>query len=227
MANWKGRGDGMLRGLQLDLTPRSGTVPDFGEFKLVRVDTETQDQLWKLLMDTWHYLGAPKTRGPRIKYLIMLGKQPVGAMSYTSGSLRLKDRDSWIGWDDGERKELLRLCLNQNRFLLLPWIRIRNLASHILSRSLKQVRSDWMARYGYEPCLCETFVADPYRGTCYMAAGWSLVGRTGGYGRQGKNELVYHGNPKQIFMTVIDRDFLGRFARPADVEPDGGGWANA
>ena len=201
----------MLAGMKMDLTPRTGRLGDFGEFRLVRVDTETQDQLWRLLMDTWHYLGAPRIIGPRIKYLIMLGRQPVGAISYQAGSLRLKERDAWIGWTAEERKGLLCHCLNQSRFLILPWIRVKYLASHILSRSLRQVRADWAERYGCTPAVCETFVdSSKYAGTCYRAAGWVHVGETGGYGRKG-GAMVYHGNPKHIFLTVLDRGFVGRF----------------
>jgi hypothetical protein len=207
----------MLTGLKIDLTPRTGKLGDFGEFTLTRVETETQGQLWNLLVGTWHYLGTPRMIGPRIKYLIMLRPQPVGALSYQAGSLRLGGRDALIGWTAGERGELLGHCLNQNRFLILPWIRVKCLASHILSRSLRQVRTDWRERYGMEPYVCETFV-DPsrYPGTCYRAAGWMCAGETGGYGRQG-GAMVYHGNRKRVFLTFLDRGFLERFrsGRPA------------
>jgi SRSO17 transposase len=106
---------------------------------------------------------------------------------------------------------LLPHLLNNNRFLLCPWVKIRNLASHVLSLSLKQVCMDWKKQYETEPYMVETFV-DPerYTGTCYRAANWIYLGRTQGYGKQGEN-FVYHGAPKDIYVRIVNRRFAGQF----------------
>ena len=190
--------------VELDQSPLGGTVGDYDSIELVLVEDTAQDELWNYMVKTWHYLGLKKIIGPRIKYLIMLGDRPIGGISYQAGSYKLGDRDAYIGWDDEQRLEMLCHVANQNRFLILPWIRIRNLASYILSRSLKRLVADWKKKYGSELYICETFVdASRYKGVCYRAAGWKHVGITKGYGREGKR-LVYHGNRKHIFVTVMN-----------------------
>jgi len=202
----------LLNDIKLDLTPRTGKLSDYGvdAFRLVRVDTYEQEELWTLLISTWHYLGAQKIVGPRIKYLIYLRKQPIGAMSYTWGSLRLKARDAFIGWNADLRKEWLPHCLTQSRFLILPWISIRYLASHILNRSLKVLRVDWAEKYEKEPYLCTTYVdATRYPGTCYKAAGWIHIGKTEGYGWEEKGrKMIYHGDKKHVFLTIMNKRFF-------------------
>ena len=201
----------MLNDIKLDLTPRTGKLGDYGAdaFRLVRVDTYAQEELWTLLISTWHFLGAQKIVGPRIKYLIYLEDQPIGAMSYTWGSLRLKARDEYFGWNAEIRKEWLPHCLTQHRFLLLPWISIRFLASHIVNRSLKVLRADWNDKYKCDPYICITYVdAARNQGTCYKAAGWTRIGETGGYGWESKGrKMVYHGNRKYVFLAIMNKRF--------------------
>jgi len=203
----------MLNDVRFDMTPRSGRLCDYGTeaFRLVQVETQAQADLWTVLISTWHYAGgAQKIIGPRIKYLIYLGRQPIGAMSYTWGALRLKARDEFIGWDDALRQELLPHCLTQHRFLLCPWIGIKCLASHIINRSLKVLRADWTAKYGCEPFICTTYVdTTRYAGTAYRAAGWTDTGTTGGFGwNEHGRRMTYHGDKKHVFLTVMNRRFL-------------------
>ncbi|GAB6171490.1 hypothetical protein JCM15765_09680 [Paradesulfitobacterium aromaticivorans] len=91
---------------------------------------------------------------------------------------------NWIGWTQADRSQKLHLVINNTRFLIFPWVNIKNLASRALSLSVKRIRSDWQARYGYQPVLLETFVdREKYRGTCYLAANWQNIGETIGRGR--------------------------------------------
>ena len=110
--------------------------------------------------------------------------------------------------------------MNNNRFLILPWVKIKNLATRILSESVKRLNADWPRQYGCTPCLVETFVdTELYRGSCYIAANWTYLGETKGYGKVGK-EFVRHGRKKGIFILVISRGFARKFKlaqkRPAD-----------
>ena len=203
----------MLNDVKFDLTARSGKLSDYGvdAFHLVRVDTEYQEDLWTVLISTWHFLGAQKIVGPRVKYLIYLHDQPIGALSYAWAQRRFKALDTYIGWDDELKEELLPHCVSQHRFLILPWIEIKYLASHILNRSLKALKADWAEKYGNQPYLCTTFVdASRYQGTCYKAAGWTQIGKSEGYGwKNGK--LEYHGDRKHIFLTFMDKRFFKTF----------------
>jgi hypothetical protein len=129
-----------------------------------------------------------------------LGELLIGAISFCSGAFKLGPRDKFVGWDENTWLEHIASLLNNNRFLILPWIKVKNMASKILSLSLKRVRNDWKQQYGVELSLVETFIdTKRYRGTCYIAANWTYLGLTKGFKRQG-NTFVYHGNEKGIFV---------------------------
>jgi len=108
----------------------------------------------------------------------------LGAISFSAAALALRDRDQWIGWDRHQRQRNRHLIVNNSRFLLLPWVRVPNLASHVLAKAARQVPADFQQRYGYPPVLLETFVEqERFQGTCYRAANWRCVGQTQGLGR--------------------------------------------
>ena len=197
---------------RLDKTVLEGVLGDFpGPVRHIKVDETKWEPLWDRLVREHHYLGYDSVIGSRVKYLIALGDRVVGAISFCSAAFRLGLRDKYIGWDDATRLAMLPRLVNNNRFLILPWVRIRNLASHVLSESLKQLRIDWKEWYGVEPCMVETFV-DPERfaGTCYVAANWTRLGRTKGYGRQGQG-FVFHGRAKDLYVKVMSRRFASAF----------------
>ena len=119
----------------------------------------------------------------------------------------MRARDSYLGWDDEQRLKLLPHVVNNNRFLILPWVRIRYLASHLLSRTCKLLLKDWPALFGDKPYLVETFVdTDKYRGTCYRAANWLYLGETRGFSKEGK-AFVYHGHKKAVYAYMLDKRF--------------------
>ena len=171
---------------KLDKAVMEGELGDFpGPVSHIKVDETKWEALWDRLVREHHYLGYESVIGSRAKYLVALGDRVVGAISFCSGAYKLGLRDKFVGWDEPTRLSMLPRLVNNNRFLILPWVRIRNLASHVLSESLKRLRVDWEKWYGVEPYLVETFV-DPERftGTCYAAANWTRLGQTKGYGRQ-------------------------------------------
>ena len=204
-----------------DKTPLGGSISDYKEpLRLHKVDETKWEFLWNEMVREYHYLGHEKTMGARVKYIVTLGERPVGAISFVSATPRLGPRDKYIGWSDEERKSLLPGAVNNNRFLILPWVKIKNLATRILSESVKRLNTDWARQYGCTPCLVETFVdTELYRGSCYIAANWTYLGETKGYGKVGK-EFVRHGRKKRIFILVISRGFARKFKlaqkRPAD-----------
>ena len=127
-------------------------------------------------------------------------------------------RDRWIGWSDTVRQRNLPMVVNHSRFLILPWTRIPNLASHILARAAQQLPQDWLARYAVEPVLLETLVdAERFRGVCYRAANWIQVGMTQGRGRMDRSGSA-QGIRKQIFLYPLHRHWRRRLcATPAQT----------
>jgi hypothetical protein len=128
-------------------------------------------------------------------------------MLFSGAAKALTPRDSWIGWSADERLRNLGFVVNNNRFLIFPWVKIRYLASHVLSKVIRRLRQDWYARWDYRPVLLETFVDPQYfDGTCYRAANWIWLGMTSGKGlvRQGKN---YKTSPKKIFVYPLVDNF--------------------
>ena len=152
---------------------------------------------WKALMDNYHPLGSGPLCGAQLRYLIWTeGHGYLGALSFSSGTWELKERDKYIGWSQGARRSNLQRVLCNSRFLIVPGVRVPNLASHVLSRCARRIVQDWKARYAVEPVLLETFV-DPCRftGASYRAANWAFVGQTAGRRKRG--------GPKQIYLYPL------------------------
>jgi len=155
----------------------------------------------------YHYLGYKRPFGYRQRYFIEAGPNRLGCILLSGPAKALTARDRWIGWDDRQRLKNLPWVLNNSRFLLFPWVKVPNLASHVLGQLVRRVGDDWQRRWGYRPVLLETFV-DPahFHGGCYRAAGWELLGRTTGEGlvRPGRR---YQTSPKLIFAKPLPGDF--------------------
>jgi SRSO17 transposase len=165
------------------------------------------EPLWDSLVCAHHYLGYQKLLGHRIKYLAFLHDRPVAALSFSAPALKLRVRDAYIGWSASQRKTHLHRIVNNSRFLVPPWVDVPNLASHVLAKALARLSQDWEERFGVRPWLVETFV-DPsrFKGTCYKAANWQLIGQTHGSGKQGKG-YVYHGAVKEVYVYALEPRF--------------------
>lgn len=164
--------------------------------------------LWNQYVERYHTLGYKLPFGAHQRYFIFSNRsQPLGCILFSASAWALKDRDQWIGWTETDRSKRLHLVVNNTRFLIFPWVHVKNLASKALSLAVKRVGYDWQDRYGYSPVLLETFV-DPeeYRGTCYKAANWVMLGRTAGRGRMDRQKQ-YLSSPKHIYVYPLHRDF--------------------
>lgn len=166
---------------------------ELGGVELIRVRSRESNtsRLWNALMGRYHYLGCGPLCGAQMRYLI---KSPsygwLGGLSFSGAAWRVAARDRWIGWSDAARKKHLGKVVCNSRFLILPEVKVPNLASHVLSLSAKRLSGDWFERYGFEPVLLETFVErDRFVGTCYRAANWEHVGSTCGRGRQDRERM--------------------------------------
>jgi len=189
------------------------SLVELGPIQLHQVENKQESLLWDGLIDRYHYLGHSPLSGAQVRYLIDSDRGLVGAIGFGAAAFALKGRDRWIGWDRQQRERRREWVLNNRRFLILPWIRVKNLASHILAQAARRIPLDFQARYGYTPILLETFVEQHrFNGGCYRAANWINVGPTTGRGRNdrtSKRERNRHGAPlpiKQIWLYPLRRD---------------------
>ena len=168
-------------------------LAELGRVWLVPVDSGQQElsRAWWAMMQAHHPLGAGPLCGAQLRYLVACEAGMVGGLSFSAPAWRLAPRDAWIGWDDPARQAGLSKVVANSRFLILPSVRVPNLASHVLSQALARLANDWQSRYGITPVLVETFVdRSHYRGTCYRAANWICIGQTQGRGRQDRRHLA-------------------------------------
>jgi len=141
-------------------------------------------KLWNEFIDRYHYLGYTSLAGAQIRYFIKDNDETLALLSFSAAAWKTAPRDRFIGWDKDKREKNLHLVVNNSRFLLLPWVRSKNLASRILALVCSKLPDDWHSRYGYRPVLAETFVEkERFTGTCYKAANWKCVGETKGRGK--------------------------------------------
>jgi len=171
----------------------SGRLSDLGEITIEPVSSRyaKASKAWSALMEAHHYLGRSMLGGAQIRYLVKSSKGYLGALSFRSGSWALREREKYIGWTEGARRANLQQVVTNDRFLILPSVHVKNLASHVLSLVLARLPQDWQQRYGRRPVLVETFV-DPgrFKGTCYRAANWVAIGQTAGR-RDGRRKEIY------------------------------------
>ena len=183
----------------------SGTVRELSPLQLNRVKSKEQRDQWYELVDRYHYLGYQVPFGAQVRYFIENGDgKRLGCFQFSSPAWKMAPRDRWIGWDREQRGKNLQKIINNSRFLILPWVQVKNLASAILALACRVVPRDWEEQYGVSPVLLETLVdTSRYRGTCYQAANWIHLGTTSGRGRQDR-EHVRHGQaPKAIYVVPL------------------------
>ena len=193
-------------------TPAGRRQPDIfrkaGEFDLqLRVVDPDTSALWNEMMGRYHYLGYMPLAGAQMRYWVDSQEGIVALLSFSAAAWSTEPRDRYIGWDGLHRKKNLPYVVNNSRFLILPWIHSKGLASRVLAMVTRRLAFDWQARYNYRPVLVETFVErDRFEGTCYKAAGWQCVGETKGRGKLDvRNE--YKLPIKTVWVFPLRADF--------------------
>lgn len=169
---------------QIDTAPVACELAELGrlEFRLVR---RTADEpLFNALIEHHHYLGYAQPVGEQLKYMVWARERPVACLAWSSAPRHLGPRDQFIGWRREARRQNIRFLAYNSRYLILPWVRVLHLASHILGQMARRVPEDWERLYGHPIYYLETFV-DPHRwrGACYRAANWTVLGLTTGRGK--------------------------------------------
>ena len=169
------------------LAPLNDPLTKLVPIELRRVITKADRSLWREYIARYHYLGYKRPFGAYVSYFIVSkgkGNQLLGCLLFSASAWSLAPRDLWIGWQLRDRVKRLNYIVNNSRFLIFPWVKVENLASHVLSLIPKTITSDWQHLYGYKPALIETFVdITKFEGTCYQAANWEFLGITKGGGR--------------------------------------------
>ena len=187
----------------------TGTVRDMAPIAVEPVTTLSDRRLFRELVGRYHYLGHVVPFGAHLRYLVYASRpqrQVVGCVQFSSPAWRMAARDRWIGWDDRTRIRQLPRVVNNSRLLILPWVRVKNLASTILARAARALIANWRAAYGVTPVLLETLV-DPARfdGASYRAANWIVVGTTSGRGRNDRDRRAVR-TPKRVLLYPLTGD---------------------
>jgi hypothetical protein len=187
-----------------------GSLRELGPITIGQVRRTPEEALVNSLIEHHHYLGYSQPVGEHLKYLVSAQGRPIACFCWSSAPRHLAPRDQHIGWSPARRKANIRLLAYQTRFLILPWVRVPHLASHLLGRMSRQLSSDWERVYAHPILFTETFV-DPERnrGTCYLAANWTALGLTKG---RGKDDQTNRPNRslKLLFGYPLVREFRER-----------------
>ena len=179
-----------------------GKLGDYDSIELRRVSSKTENSFWTYLVNRYHYLGYKGVIGRFQKYIAYVHDSPVACLGWTDAAWKVAVRDSWIGWDKATRSKNLRHIVNNFRFVIFPWVNIKYLASHLLSRNVCLLSNDWKKQYNVDVLLYETFVEkESFSGYCYKAANWLYLGQTKGFSK-GKDVHVKHDIIKDVYIYI-------------------------
>lgn len=201
--------------VSVDEAPLQMALGELGPLELRQVRRTSEEALFNSLLRHHHYLGYTQPVGEHLKYLVFARGRPIACVAWSSAPRHLGSRDRFIGWDKKTRLKNIRLLAYNTRFLILPWVKVPHLASHILGRMARTLSVDWQRVYAHPIYFVETFI-DPQRfaGTCYRAANWTVLGQTTG---RGKDDLAHKANRsiKEVLGYPLVKDFRKRLSQLA------------
>ena len=201
--------------VSVDEARLQASLAELGPLEVRQVRRTPEEALFNSLLAQHHYLGYTQPVGEHLKYLVYAQGRPVACVAWSSAPRHLGSRDRFIGWDKPARLANIALLAYNTRFLILPWVRVAHLASHILGRMTRMLSADWQRIYAHPIYFVETFI-DPqrFRGTCYLAANWTVLGPTTG---RGKDAPTHQANRsiKQVLGYALVKDFRQRLAQLA------------
>jgi hypothetical protein len=198
--------------IPVDQSPLSTSLNQVRPLRFLQVRRNGNEKLFNSLIATYHYLGYCQPVGEHLKYMVFTGKRPLACLSFSSAPRHIRCRDQFIGWDADTRKKNLSFMAYNTRFLVLPWVNIKCLASHILAQVVRILPEDWQRLYHHRVYYLETFVdTQRFKGTCYKAANWICLGKTTG---RGKNDQTGKPNRslKAVYGYPLVKDFRKRLA---------------
>lgn len=198
----------------LDRRPIGGALSELGRLTFRQVRRCGEEPVFDGLMESHHYLGYSQPVGEHLKYLVYAGERPVACLAWSSAPWHMGPRDRFIGWTPAVRRKNLHLLAYNTRFLILPWVQVRHLASHILGRMARRISADWEALYAHPIYYLETFVdRERFAGTCYRAANWQCLGQTTGRGIKDKVHKVTL-SIKDVLGYPLRKDFRQKLCCP-------------
>ena len=193
--------------VSVDTTEFCCSLGQIQPLRVAQVRRTKAEALFNGLMQQYHYLGYTQPVGEHVKYLVYSEERPIAALAFSSAPRHLGPRDRFIGWSAQQRRQNIRFLAYNTRFLIMPWVHVPHLASHILGQMARRLSSDWQQLYDHPIYFLETFI-DPerFKGTCYRAANWTLLGRTTGRGHQ---DLTHRQNRpiKEILGYPLTKHF--------------------
>lgn len=199
--------------IEVDTSLLTGTIRDLGELVFQQVRRTSEEPLFRWLIENYHYLGFTHPVGEHLKFLVWAGNRPVACFAWSSAPRHLGPRDRYIGWSPEARKKNIRFLAYNTRFLIMPWVRIPHLASHLLGRMAREISGEWEKMYAHPVYYLETFVdTERFRGTCYLASNWKKLGLTTG---RGKDDQTNRPNRslKEVMGLPLVRDFREHLGR--------------
>jgi hypothetical protein len=186
-----------------------GKLKEFPSVRLKMVRRTAEEGLWNYFVYRYHYQSYKIIVGAHLKYMAFIEDVPIACLAWCSSVFRIRCRDQFVGWSQEAKNHNIRFVVNNSRFLILPWIRLRNLASHLLALCARELSIDWQSFYGHPLYLLESFVeAGRFQGTCYRAANWMWLGQTKGYAK--KERFHYHGRKKDVYVYPLIDDYRER-----------------
>lgn len=193
--------------VEIDGTPIRSTLKDLGELDVRQVRRTGEEATLNGLIEQHHYLGYTQPVGEQLKHMVFAGTRPVACFTWSSAPRHLGARDRFIGWSPEARRANIRFVAYNSRFLILPWVEVPHLASHLLGRLTRALAADWQHVYGHPVHFVETFVhRERFKGTCYRAANFVCMGRTTG---RGKDDQL--GRPNRPIKDVLGLPLSKRF----------------
>jgi hypothetical protein len=195
-----------------DRTPIRARLSDLRPLAFDQVRRTSDEARFDGLIEEHHYLGYTQPVGEHLKYLVRAGERPVACFALSSAPRHLGPRDRFLGWSREARKANIRFLAYNTRFLVLPWVRVPHLASHLLGRMARRISRDWQDLYGHPILYLESFVdPDRFAGTCYRAANWRFLGRTTGRGKDDRAN-----KPNRSLKEVLGLPLTKRFREILD-----------
>ncbi len=193
--------------IELDQTPLTCSLADLGQLSITQVRRTADEAVVDGLIEEHHYLGYTRPVGEHLEYLVRAGERPVACLTWSSAPKHLGARDRYIGWSKEARKQNIRFVVYNGRFLILPWVRVKHLASHLLGHMARMLPTEWERVYGHPLYFAETFVDTTlHHTTCYRAANWVVMGITTGRGPYAKSHTPNR-SKKEVLGLALHRRF--------------------
>jgi hypothetical protein len=198
---------------EVDRMPLCASLSELGPLAFRQVRRTSEETLFNGLMEAHHYLGYTQPVGEHLKFVVSAGTRPVALFAWSSAPRHLGPRDRYLGWSAGARRQNIRFVAYNTRYLILPWVQVPHLASHLLGRMVRLLSEEWERVYGHPVWFAETFV-DPmrFKGTCYRASNWVYLGCTTGRGKDDQTKRANR-SVKEVLGYPLVRDFRERLGR--------------